>query len=129
MIDIDNFRTINESLGLEAGNKIIMELAGLIGAVVADHGIIARYGGDEFSALLPEANLARAREIAEQVRAGVAAYDFSGHTAGEHIAVTASIGISSFPETADELSAFKEKADASLYRAKESGRNRVEHIE
>ncbi len=129
MIDIDNFRDINESAGIEAGNRILAEFAGLVGGIISSHGIMARYGGDEFSVLLPEADLARARELAERIRAAVEARGFSRRAAGGTVAVTTSIGISSFPETASDLAAFKEKADLSLYRAKESGRNTVAWVE
>jgi diguanylate cyclase len=129
MLDIDNFRKINEDLGLEAGNRILQELVDLIQKITSKHGIIAHYGGDEFSILLPETDLARAKIIAEQIRSDVEKYDFSKHLAGKIIPVTASIGISSFPDTAVDLETFKQKADEALYKAKELGRNRVEWID
>ncbi|MCU0848969.1 MAG: GGDEF domain-containing protein [Spirochaetes bacterium] len=127
MIDLDDFREINEKWGLEAGNRILLELVGLIKNLISRHGIIARYGGDEFSILLPEADLKKSLEIAEQIRKNVEMLDFSGHTSGIKIRVTTSIGISSFPETATELESFKAGADESLYKAKEMGKNRVVH--
>ncbi len=129
MLDIDNFSKINEVLGLEAGNRILQELVDLIQKITSKHGIIARYGGDEFSILLPEADLSRAKLIAEQIRSDVEKYDFSKHLAGKKIPVSMSIGISSFPDTADDLETFKKKADDALYKAKEHGRNRVEWID
>jgi diguanylate cyclase (GGDEF)-like protein len=127
MIDLDNFRVINETYGLETGNQILLVLVSVIKKVISKHGIIARYGGDEFSVLLPETNIAQAVSIAETICKEVEAYDFSKFMNGKKIPVTTSIGISSFPETADNMASFKEKADASLYKAKESGRNRVEY--
>jgi diguanylate cyclase (GGDEF)-like protein len=129
MIDLDNFRVINETYGLDAGNQILLVLVSVIKSVISSHGIIARYGGDEFSVLLPEANIEQAVRIAETICREVEAYDFSKYMRGEKIPVTTSIGISSFPETADNIVMFKEKADASLYKAKESGRNRVAYVE
>ncbi len=129
MLDIDNFGLINDSLGHDAGNKIIFESINLIKKIISKHGIIARYGGDEFSILLPEADLEKAMSIAEQIRRDIDSHDFTEHLMGEDIAVSISIGVSSFPDTATDLTSFKEKADASLYQAKELGRNRVACVE
>jgi diguanylate cyclase (GGDEF)-like protein len=128
MIDLDNFRVINETYGLEAGNQILLVLVTVIKTVISKHGIIARYGGDEFSVLLPETNISQAVKIAEIICREVEAYDFSKFMNGKKIPVTTSIGISSFPETADDMVVFKEKADEALYKAKESGRNRVAYV-
>lgn len=125
MLDLDNCRKINETIGHDTGNIIINEFALIIKNAVSRHGIVARYGGDEFSVLLPETDLGKATAIAEEIRLTVESRDFSEILRGSGIRVTTSIGISSFPETADDLQSFKAKADASLYRAKELGRNRV----
>jgi diguanylate cyclase (GGDEF)-like protein len=129
MLDLDNFRDINENFSHETGNNILIELVNLIKNIISRHGIIARYGGDEYSILLPETNLKNAMIIAEQIRADVEAHDFSKHLSGKNTTLTISIGISSFPDTATELSVFKEKADAALYQAKKSGRNKVAYVD
>ncbi len=129
MVDIDNCRRINEGLGHDVGNLVIIEVAELMKKRVSQYGILARYGGDEFSILLPEAGLEKARAIAEDIRREVEAHDFSPHLGGHAIAVTTSIGVSCYPETAADLPSFREKADVSLYRAKELGRNRVAAVE
>ncbi len=129
MLDTDNFRKINDLVGLDAGNSILVEFAGIIRRIISQHGIMARYGGDEFSILLPETDLNTAVEIAENIREGVEAFDFSKYLHGHDIAITTSIGISSYPDTASDLALFKQKADESLYKAKESGRNCVRCIE
>jgi diguanylate cyclase (GGDEF)-like protein len=128
MMDIDGCRKINQDCGYDTANKIILELVGLISNIISKHGIIARYGGDEFSILLPEADLKKASALAEQIRTGVESYDVSKYVSGEKIALSLSIGISSFPETAVDFASFKKKADDSLYRAKEVGKNRVVYI-
>ena len=125
MLDLDNCRVINSTLDLEAGNLIIREFASIIKGIVSLHGVAARYGGDEFAILLPETGCARAAEIAEEIRRAVETHDFSKILRGADIAVTTSIGVSSFPESTTEFALFKEKADAALYRAKDAGRNRV----
>ena len=129
MLDLDNFSDINESFGHETANKLLIEVVSLVSNIISSHGIIARYGGDEYSILLPETDLKKALSIAEQIRANVEAMDFSKTIPIENIKATISIGISSFPETVMEITAFREKADASLYKAKKTGRNRVAYIE
>ena len=125
MMDIDDFRTINSELGREAADGIIREFVDIITGVMSRHGIIARYGGDEFSILLPEAGLEKAMDIAEQIRSSVEEHNFGPHLQGRELKITTSIGISVFPETATELSRFRELADSSLYRAKKEGKNRT----
>jgi len=129
MLDADNFRKINELIGFESGNNVIIEFSGIIRRIVSQHGILARYGGDEFSILLPETDLNTAVEIAEKIRENVELFDFSKHLRGHDIEITTSIGISSFPETANDLATFKQKADESLYRAKNAGKNCVRCVE
>ena len=125
MLDLDNCRKINEQLDLETGNRVICECAGIIGCIVKKYGIAARYGGDEFSILLPETDLKKASDIAEQIRSSVESFDFSRYLKGLDIPVTTSIGISSFPETSTEFDEFKTGADSALYKAKMEGKNRV----
>jgi len=129
MLDTDNFRKINELIGHEAGNAVLIEFAGIIKRIISRHGILARYGGDEFSILLPETDLNTAVEYAEEIRSGVENFNFSKHLKGHDVVITTSIGISSFPETATDLESFRRKADESLYRAKECGRNMIKCIE
>lgn len=129
MMDIDNFRIINDNFGYETGNKILLYSVNLIKNIISRYGIIGRYGGDEFCILLPETDLKKALGIAETIRETIEQYDFSKYMPGSEIPVTASIGISSFPDTAADIDSFKEKADASLYKAKENGRNRVAYVE
>jgi len=128
MLDIDNCRKINEKYGLETGNRVIVDVARIIQQCISKYGIIARYGGDEFSILLPEADVAKATGIAEHILSEIKHLDVSRHVLDRDVVITASIGISSFPETATDLAGFKKNADASLYQAKNSGRNRVECV-
>lgn len=128
MMDIDNFRVINDTLGYETGNNILLYCVSMIKSIVSRYGIIGRYGGDEFCILLPETDLKKALAIAETIREAIEQSDFSKYMSGSEIPVTASIGISSFPDTATDIESFKEKADTSLYKAKENGRNRVAYV-
>ncbi len=129
MLDVDNCRIINERLGHDTGNMVICEFAAIIRNIICRQGIIARYGGDEFSILLPETNREQALAVAESIRKSVEDYDFSELLKGHDIKITTSIGISSFPETATGLEAFRTKADESLYMAKEKGKNSVVCVE
>ncbi len=128
MLDIDNCRVINENFGMDTGNTILLAVVSIIKNSVSRHGIIARYGGDEFSILLPETDLKGAKKIAEEIRATIASHDFSALMDKKTVPVTISIGISVFPDTATDIASFKEKADESLYEAKRLGRNRVASI-
>jgi diguanylate cyclase (GGDEF)-like protein len=129
MIDMDNCRQINELCDHNTGNRVIIEFARIIKGLISRHGIMARYGGDEFCILLPETDQKNAVVLAEDIRKAVETYDFSKFLCGKNIKVTTSIGISSFPETATDLPTFRQKADEFLYRAKNFGRNRVEYTE
>jgi diguanylate cyclase (GGDEF)-like protein len=128
MVDLDNFRKINEMYDHDTGNIILVALVNVIKKIISSYGIFARYGGDEYSILLPETDLQKAIILAEKIRKDVESFDFSRYLYGNKLPVTISIGISSFPDTATDLASFKEKADNSLYKAKESGRNKVVYI-
>jgi diguanylate cyclase (GGDEF)-like protein len=107
---------------------VIVEFAAIIKRLISSHGIMARYGGDEFSILLPETDIKKAKEIGEEIRGAVENGNYSKHFHGKKIPVTTSIGISSYPETASTVTEFMQKADAALYRAKDAGKNRVECV-
>lgn len=128
MIDIDHCRYINETWGLEAGNRIIVEVVRIIRRGVGGHGIISRYGGDEFAILLPDAGLTDSLRIAESIRTDVERFDFTRALPQLDRQVTISIGVSAFPQSATDLAGFKSTADESLYAAKRNGRNRVESV-
>ncbi|MBS0211750.1 MAG: GGDEF domain-containing protein [Proteobacteria bacterium] len=117
MIDVDHFKAYNDSHGHLAGDKRLCQVARMLADGVRGDTLAARYGGEEFAVVAPDCDLPTMREVAERLRAQIEAAD---------IGVTVSIGICAFdpamPERADVLLA---RADAALYRAKESGRNKV----
>lgn len=125
MIDLDNFREINESFGREMGNAILAEAVRIIRSIISSHGIMGRYGGDEFCVLLPEADLEKAREIAELIRKRISSHNFSHDVGNKQIRLTTSIGISTYPQNAADLSKLRASADEALYKAKLAGKNRV----
>ncbi len=123
MIDIDHFKKINDSYGHLVGDAVLQEVARLIKANIRGIDLAARFGGEEFSVVLPETDKAGAIMLAERInrevsRRALAAFD-------EKISVSISIGLASFPQNSIHPDVLLETADKALYKAKVSGRNRV----
>ena len=124
MLDIDHFKTINDSYGHIAGDKILVEISCMIKAILRKHDILIRYGGEEFVAVLPGASTHDTKVVADRIRSLIEQNDVK--YIDNRIHVTVSIGVVSFPETQisklDDLVKFADKA---MYRSKQNGRNRV----
>ena len=119
--DIDHFKSINDNYGHKAGDKVLL----LIAKQLSDHSratdFISRFGGEEFTMLLPNTDSQSALKVANQLRQAIEKTGFNA--SGASVAITISCGITEFmPDDTDE-SAF-ERADQALYQAKEQGRNR-----
>jgi diguanylate cyclase (GGDEF)-like protein/PAS domain S-box-containing protein len=127
MLDVDSFKKVNDTYGHDAGDEVLQYLARAASAAVANVGVFARWGGDEFMAALPKTSLEAARGIAERLRATIANQDFKHDWPhGKSIPFTVSIGAATrTPEDCD-LDSFVKRADQALYRAKATGGNRVE---
>jgi diguanylate cyclase (GGDEF)-like protein len=125
MVDLDNFREINEQYGQEAGDHCIVEVVRIINHVLRESDIMARFGGDEFTILLPDTTGETALGMAERTRIDVESKGILKGYSGRETGLTLSIGIASFPEHGDDVKKLTEMADQALYRAKEGGRNRV----
>jgi diguanylate cyclase (GGDEF)-like protein len=123
MLDIDNFKLINDDHGHQAGDKILSQLAARIQKQLRPYDILGRYGGEEFLLLLPETSLSRAMQTAERIRACIADKPFKD--GNQPLKVTISIGVSSANYGIKLTEAIK-VADQALYSAKLNGRNRVE---
>jgi diguanylate cyclase (GGDEF)-like protein len=123
MLDIDHFKRINDTLGHQAGDIVLREVAQLLAASVRRTDTVGRYGGEEFASLLPETRRDEAIEVAERFRAIVEARAFQ--YGEQRVTVTVSIGISIAGEATDTEGALIRAADDALYRAKSEGRNRV----
>ena len=124
MIDIDHFKEFNDSFGHEAGDLVLQSLAKFLSTRVRGSDVACRYGGEEFTLILPSATLDLARKRAEQIREGIQSIQvkYGGQTLGP---ITLSLGVAVFPDHGVTGEAILQLADAALYRAKQAGRNRV----
>ena len=120
-LDVDSFKDINDSLGHQAGDRVLISLAETIGGAIRADSLLARLGGDEFAVLIPEASRGEAercaRRVLEAIRRSVATVD------NRRVTVTASMGIVLFPSHATAVHELLARADLAMYYAKEQGRN------
>ncbi|MGZ3428886.1 MAG: diguanylate cyclase, partial [Polyangia bacterium] len=123
MLDLDGLKRINDTHGHPVGAHTIAEVGKLIGQVVSPHGAACRFGGDEFAAFLPNLGKRDGARVGETVRACVAGHRFEKD--GVVVRPTISIGVSAFPDDGNAADVLLRKADEALYRAKKSGRDRV----
>ncbi len=124
MLDLDHFKAINDTYGHPVGDEALRRVGLAISECGRDIDTAARYGGEEFSILLPETNVDSALVVAERVCNSIASLSIP--VAPETtVNVTASIGIATFPDHSDSEQTLLSAADAALYEAKHSGRNRV----
>ncbi len=128
MLDIDRFKSVNDSYGHQAGDAVLENVAAVVKSATAEVGLCARYGGEEMAIILKGVSAGDAMEFAEQIRAAVA--DIKTSIDSLTIPVTASLGVA----TMDQASGFTSPdeiigaADRALYTAKEGGRNCVRMI-
>ena len=123
MIDTDNLKAVNDLHSHEAGNRLLKLVAKCIETELRHTDVLARYGGDEFVALLPEAPAGKALEVAQRIIKAVATTPLEFE--GKRIATSVSIGLASYPDDGRSIDAIQGRADRAMYLAKEQGRNRV----
>jgi len=121
MLDIDNFKAVNDTFGHRTGDNVLQSAAHAIMACIRKTDVAGRYGGEEFLVLLPETDLASAKVVAEKIRSTVAQLRFET----KELSITISAGIVEAQQD-ESYEAFINRADTNLYRAKRSGKNRVE---
>jgi diguanylate cyclase (GGDEF)-like protein/PAS domain S-box-containing protein len=128
MLDIDHFKCVNDTRGHQAGDVILKGLSDLLVKRSRAVDQVCRYGGEEFTVILPDTDTTVAMQIAERLRAEVERqpFDIGG---GSTIRITVSIGVATYPQQADSPEEVVKAADAALYAAKHSGRNRVSRHE
>jgi diguanylate cyclase (GGDEF)-like protein/PAS domain S-box-containing protein len=120
-VDLDHFKSINDTLGHEAGDELLLEMAIRLRANVRDDDTVARLGGDEFTIILAELRQPEdAVNVAEKI---IKAVEQPLSIAGTSIEVSASIGIALYPEDGSDAESLLRNADSAMYRAKEAGRN------
>ncbi len=125
VIDVDNFKTINDAYGHSIGDEILRDFALVMGKAARSTDIIARYGGDEFVAILPRAGDANARAFAERLLAGTRHHTFCHSSHRLNITVSIGVATSDNPSEPSTHSALLGQADRALYTAKRAGRNRI----
>jgi diguanylate cyclase (GGDEF)-like protein len=121
MIDLDNFKLLNDTRGHVEGNNFLVEVASAIGQNVRPTDILCRYGGDEFAVIMPATGLFDAMRIGQRLRESVSRIPWKLDRA-----VSASIGLAEYrPHSEQEASEFINMADSALYKAKKTGKNRI----
>lgn len=120
IIDIDDFKVVNDTYGHLTGDKVIKGIAEILTLCSRESDIVARWGGEEFVIMLPETNLEQAILVAQKLRSTI-----QNHTFENSLKVTVSLGISQYHKK-DEAKDFFKRADEALYKAKELWKNRVE---
>ena len=125
MADLDLLRDINNTYGHLAGDAVLRGISEVFRQELRHYDVPARFGGEEFSILLPETPPDQAFEIADRIRRAVAARRYEVETSSEPIRATISMGIACFPRDGDDMNELVHQADLAVYRAKLQGRNRV----
>jgi diguanylate cyclase (GGDEF)-like protein len=131
ILDIDKFKVINDTYGHLVGDQVLKEIANTLNSMLRDYDLAGRFGGEEFSLLLPQTRAVDAFRIAERVRANIAGLSIiaPGSAGGERAHVTVSIGVAALDAgSGRELAELMAAADAALYRAKAGGRDQVQMI-
>jgi len=130
MIDIDHFKKINDDYGHAAGDMALCTAVERMQSAIRGIDVLARWGGEEFAAVLPNANHEAAMIVAERLRGNVERILMSARRIGEErkspgLRLTVSVGIATYNGPADSVDAMLRRSDANLYQAKAAGRNRV----
>ena len=123
MIDIDNFKVINDSLGHQVGDQVIKQVADIIAAEIRVVDVAGRLGGDEFAVVLPETSIQNSTILADRLLEAFSEITVRGDE--NELSVSASIGLANFSPADSDLESTLLRADQALYEAKSGGRNRL----
>jgi diguanylate cyclase (GGDEF)-like protein len=129
MLDIDDFKRINDTYGHQQGDLVLIEVGRVLRNLSRDIDEPARYGGEEMAVILPQTDVEGAELLAERMRAAVEGLRIDRLDGEGPLEVTASFGVASVPSTARDKDSLIAEADAALYRAKRAGKNRVARAE
>ncbi len=127
MIDLDHFKDFNDRYGHPEGDQLLITVAQRLKKTVRDTDLVARYGGEEFVIIFPETGNAQAYRVCERVRSAIENTQVVVEK-NRKVNITVSIGVATYPQSAQSAKELIQKADLALYRAKKLGRNRVEAI-
>jgi len=125
ILDIDYFKSVNDTHGHDIGDEVLREFSARIGANVRGIDLACRYGGEEFVVVMPDTDISFAYTVAERLRRSVETTAFEISRDPKRLNITISIGIASSEGESDTADALLHRADQALYRAKRDGRNRV----
>jgi diguanylate cyclase (GGDEF)-like protein len=123
LLDVDHFKDVNDTFGHDCGDELLLTVATAMAQSVRASDFVARLGGDEFVVALPATDLEGARNVAQKLRATAS----NARVLGFNWEITASLGISSYPDHGSNVEAVMRSADTALYEAKKDGRNCVRH--
>lgn len=123
MVDVDHFKTINDKHGHQTGDEALTAVAGVLRQDLRRNDVVGRYGGEEFSLLLPETVGEGAKVVAERYRKRIEEYDLV--TKAGTLKLSASFGVAELAPDMPDIDALVRRADAAMYQAKHEGRNRV----
>jgi diguanylate cyclase (GGDEF)-like protein len=129
MLDIDDFKRVNDEFGHQQGDEALASIAAVLREHSRDIDEPARYGGEELAVVLPQTDVDGAVQLAERMREAIEAVQIPRVGSNGHLAVTASFGVASFPESGEDKHALIAAADAALYKAKRAGKNQVQRAE
>lgn len=125
MLDLDDFKVYNDRHGHAEGNKALVAVARLLAGRLRTVDVLVRYGGEEFTLILPSTPKAAAAEVAERARRAVEGQTFATGRSGDVAHLTVSVGVATCPADADSAEDLVNNADAALYEAKKNGKNQV----
>lgn len=125
MIDIDNFKRVNDQFGHQAGDTVLKELADILKSSFRVENVVTRYGGEEFAIIFPEADLASTKRAAERVRLTIEGHLFLKEVMKSELRMTVSMGIASLDGRSEGGAELLRNADEALLLAKRQGKNRI----
>jgi diguanylate cyclase (GGDEF)-like protein len=126
MIDLDHFKEINDTHGHSAGDEVLKRFGQILKEEKREADVAGRYGGEEFSVVLPHTELDDAKKLSERISDALKGETFAGPD--DDFGVTCSIGLTDYAVDAETRDQLVKRADRALYRAKEAGRDRLETI-
>ncbi len=123
-VDLDGFKTVNDTHGHLFGSRALVEAASVIRASARETDVVSRFGGDEFALVLPDTGSDGALAVGERIRERIAAYEFL-NTDGLNMRLTVSIGVATLPDVAVSAEALIQAADEAMYYVKDHGKNGI----